>query len=204
LLQGDDAPPYWLNTSHPRIRLVHHSDYFVDRTVLPTFSSDAIHVNIHRVPGLGDIMINWCDDFFLGAPVYPEDWVRDGKPVIYLESGYVRGGQTEYERTKARKGNKWLGKVYHTKAVIEREFPDHAASGKRLNFVKHAPFPMSLKVLREMAERYQAEYNQTYRNRFRTYDTVDVPTLHNMYCQVRHTVDLLISSAAELLLIAVG
>ena len=85
ILQGEDRPPYWLNLSHPRVRVVNHHQYFLDKSVLPTFNSDAIHVNIHRVPGLGDHFINWCDDFFLGAPVEPTDWFRDGKPVVYFE-----------------------------------------------------------------------------------------------------------------------
>jgi hypothetical protein len=80
-----DKPPRWLNVSHPRVRIVRHADFFhnVDKGFLPTFNSDAIHVNIHRIPGLGDHFINWCDDFFLGAPVQPSDWFTpNGDPVV--------------------------------------------------------------------------------------------------------------------------
>jgi hypothetical protein len=186
ILQGDDKPPYWLNLSHPRVKVVNHPTYFLDPSVLPTFSSDAIHVNIHRVPPVQEspILINWCDDFFLGRPVSPEDWVRDGKPVIYFEGNTVRGARPEYDKVRSQGGNKWLAKIYQTRAVIEERFPDEARRIKK-NFVKHAPFPMSLQMLREMADVFKAEYNRTARSRFRTYDTVDVPTLHNYYCQVR-------------------
>ncbi len=72
--------------------------YFLDKSVLPTFNSDAIHVNIHRVPGLGEHFINWCDDFFLTAPVEPTDWFKDGKPVVrawtraVMRTGVIRVG----------------------------------------------------------------------------------------------------------------
>ncbi len=66
ILQGDDAPPNWLNLSHPRVRVVNHHQYFKDKSVLPTFNSDAIHVNIHRVPGVGERFINWCVPFRCG------------------------------------------------------------------------------------------------------------------------------------------
>lgn len=184
ILQGDDQPPYWLNLSHPRVKVVNHHTYFKDKSVLPTFSSDAIHVNIHRIPPVqdSDILINWCDDFFLGRPVEPEDWVRDGKPVIYFEPNPVREGKAGFERLKQQGGNKWLAKIFHTRAVIEERFPEKAPNVK-MHFVKHAPFPMSVEMLRQMSSVYEPEYTQTASFKFRTYDTVDVPTLHNYYCQ---------------------
>ncbi len=66
ILQGDDKPPNWLNLSHPRIRVVNSRSYFKDKTVLPTFNSDAIHANFHLVPGLQKNFIYWSDDIFLG------------------------------------------------------------------------------------------------------------------------------------------
>ena len=185
ILQGDDRPPNWLNLSHPRVRIVNHPSYFQDTSVLPTFNSDAIHVNIHRVPGLGERFINWCDDFFLGAPVEPSDWFRDGKPVVYFEKGVVHGGMPRYEELKAKRGNKWAAKIHHTKGLVEERFPDVAAlPDKVLHFVKHAPFPFSKLHLENMAAIWAEEYQTTARFKFRDYETVDVPTMHNMYCQV--------------------
>jgi hypothetical protein len=188
ILQGDDQPPNWLNLSHPRVRVVRHNTYFSDASdnVLPTFNSDAIHVNIHRVPGLNDAFINWCDDFFLGAPVEPSDWFRDGKPVVYFERGVVRGGTSTYEDIKHRRGNKWAAKIHRTKGLIEDRFPEEAAAPSAvLHFVKHAPFPFKTKLLQDMEKIWRAEYDTTMSFRFRDYETVDIPTMHNMYCQVR-------------------
>ena len=54
---GEEAPPYWLNVSHPRIRIVRHRTIFLNPDDLPTFNSDAIFANIHRVPGVGPFFI---------------------------------------------------------------------------------------------------------------------------------------------------
>jgi Stealth protein CR2, conserved region 2 len=93
ILLGDDAPPRWLNTTHPRVKIVRHSSYFKNPEALPTFNSDAIQMNMHRISGLGPVLINWCDDYFLGRPVRPSDWIRNGKTVVYQEPNTIRGGR---------------------------------------------------------------------------------------------------------------
>lgn len=91
---GDDAPPAWLNTSHPRIRIVRHKEIFNDRRALPTFNSDAIQMHMHRIPGLGPVIVNWCDDYFLGRDIVPQDWIRnDGATVVYQEPTPIFGGE---------------------------------------------------------------------------------------------------------------
>jgi hypothetical protein len=70
--------------------------------------------------------------------------------------------------------------------LAHRRFPERAADPRSvLHFVKHAPFPMSRPLLETMADTYAAAYAKTASFKFRDYDTVDIPTLHNMYCQVR-------------------
>lgn len=89
----------------------------------------------------------------------------------------------DFERLKASNGNKWEGKIYHTKALVEERFPE-AAKHVRFNFAKHAPHPMSLPLLRDMADVWPTEYNVTSYSRFRTYETVDITVLYQSYCQV--------------------
>ena len=66
--------PAWLNTSHPRIRLVRHEQIFANRSHLPTFSSPAIESHLHRIPGLSRRFIYFNDDFMLMRRVYPSDF----------------------------------------------------------------------------------------------------------------------------------
>ena len=43
--------PPWLNTSHPKLKLIRHSDYMKPE-YLPTFNINSIELNFHRIPEL--------------------------------------------------------------------------------------------------------------------------------------------------------
>ena len=65
--------PIWLNTNQPDISVIPHSKIFRDQKDLPTFQSNAIEVNLHRIPGLADNFIYFNDDMALIGPLCPED-----------------------------------------------------------------------------------------------------------------------------------
>jgi len=44
--------PTWLNLDHPKIKIIEHKDIFPDKNHLPTFSSPAIEINMHNIPGI--------------------------------------------------------------------------------------------------------------------------------------------------------
>lgn len=71
--------PEWLNTSHPKLNLVNHTDY-IPAEYLPTFSSHTIELNLHRIPGLAEHFVYFNDDTYLNDAVQPEDFFVDGKP----------------------------------------------------------------------------------------------------------------------------
>lgn len=66
--------PYWLDISHPRINVVTHAEIFPNPDHLPVFSSPAIEVHLHRIPGLSRRFVYFNDDVMLGAPVWPDDF----------------------------------------------------------------------------------------------------------------------------------
>lgn len=77
--------PYWLDLSHPRIRVVTHEEIFQNKSHLPTFSSPAIECHLHRIPGLSDKFLYLNDDTMFGAPVWPDDFYSAGKgQKVYL------------------------------------------------------------------------------------------------------------------------
>ena len=48
--------PEFLNLNNPKLNIVNHKD-FIPEEYLPTFSSHAIELNIHRIPGLSEKFI---------------------------------------------------------------------------------------------------------------------------------------------------
>ncbi len=71
--------PPWLNKNHPKINIVKHSDYIPEK-YLPTFSSHAIELNLHRIEGLSENFVYFNDDTFLTAPVKEDFFFRKGLP----------------------------------------------------------------------------------------------------------------------------
>ena len=76
--------PQWLNLEAPKLQIDCHED-FIPEQYLPTFSSHPIELNLHRIPGLAEQFVYFNDDFFLTAPVAPEDFFLDGLPRDSLE-----------------------------------------------------------------------------------------------------------------------
>jgi hypothetical protein len=66
--------PAWLDVSHPRVHVVSHADIFPNPAHLPVFSSPAIEVHLHRIPGLSNKWLYLNDDVMLGSDVWPEDF----------------------------------------------------------------------------------------------------------------------------------
>ena len=73
--------PEWLDESHPKLRLVDHREY-IPAEYLPTFNSNTIELNLHRIPDLSEHFVLFNDDMYLLRPMQPETFFRKGLPVI--------------------------------------------------------------------------------------------------------------------------
>lgn len=71
--------PKWLNINHPKLVCVDHRE-FMPKEYLPTFSSHAIEMNLHRIPGLSEHFVYFNDDTFLVNPVKKTDFFVNGLP----------------------------------------------------------------------------------------------------------------------------
>ena len=77
--------PKWLNTKHPKLKLINHTDY-IDSKYLPTFNSNVIELNLHKIKGLSEKFVLFNDDIFILKKVNKEDFFSKGLPVdTYVE-----------------------------------------------------------------------------------------------------------------------
>lgn len=104
--------PPWLNTSHPKIHLVNHSDY-IPVDALPTFNSNAIEIGVHKISGLSEHFVLFNDDMFLTAPIEPEYYFHRGIP---RETPGLTRPVTPVE------GNVFSHSLCNNRAVINRHF----------------------------------------------------------------------------------
>lgn len=77
----DNQWPEWLDYSNNRLVKVRHEDYIPSKW-LPTFSSNPILLNLHRIPDLSDQFILFNDDTLINKPVKPKDFFADKNSVM--------------------------------------------------------------------------------------------------------------------------
>lgn len=71
--------PPWLNVDNPKLKIVKHSD-FIPKEYLPTFNSNTILLNLHRIPGLSEHFIYFNDDMFVLKPCKSKVFFKKGLP----------------------------------------------------------------------------------------------------------------------------
>ncbi|AKP68433.1 hypothetical protein ABM34_07490 [Companilactobacillus ginsenosidimutans] len=86
----DEQVPHWLsNMNNEKIICLNHED-FIPKEYLPTFNSNVIELNLHRIEELSDRFVLFNDDMFINDFVQPTDFFKDGKPVdLYAESPII-------------------------------------------------------------------------------------------------------------------
>ena len=78
--------PKWLNINHPKLKLVNHKDYIPEK-YLPTFNSNVIEMNLHRINDLSEKFILFNDDIFVIDNIDKDFFFKDGLPTdIYCET----------------------------------------------------------------------------------------------------------------------
>jgi len=71
--------PEWLDVTNPKLVIVNHKD-FIPEQYLPTFNSNAIELNLHRIKGLSEQFVYFNDDMFIINKTKSEDFFKNGKP----------------------------------------------------------------------------------------------------------------------------
>ena len=71
--------PDWLNVDHPKLICIDHKD-FIPKDYLPTFSSHAIELNLHRIPDLSEHFVYFNDDTFIIRKTSKTDFFKNGLP----------------------------------------------------------------------------------------------------------------------------
>lgn len=188
--------PKWLNTSAPKLVILKHSDFFLDKSTLPVFNSDAIEMNLLGIDQLSEQFIYFNDDTLVLKPVSPERFFRDGKPVDYLIQDIPRGGflykkfrssdtyadivlnsvhplNSFYPKRNLQKSNKeyFYHRSYRPMDKI-RNFIFNCSSNYDWIKVNHSPQPILKSSMRECYELFPDVLKETSKSKFRRYSDV--------------------------------
>lgn len=103
--------PEWLNEAHPKLHLVNHEDY-IPQEYLPTFNSNTIELNFHRIEDLSEHFVLFNDDIFIIHPLSPSFYFRKGLPVLLTSLKYYRN--VGY--------NNWSRVVFNDYCIVNHSF----------------------------------------------------------------------------------
>lgn len=184
-------PPF-LNPDAPKLHIVRHEE-FIPTVYLPTFSSHAIEMNIHRIPDLAEHFVYFNDDTFLLRPFREDQFFRDGLPctdgterpieligqpgiwqhAAVNDLGIVNAHFPKREAV-TKHGAKYQDKRYRWKdnvrtLALEKLYPDYFTGFKNL----HAPAAYLKKTFEEIWEQEERVLDATSKDRFRTASNVN-------------------------------
>lgn len=73
--------PEWLNLNNEKLDIVRHED-IIDKEYLPTFNSNVIELNMHKIKGLEEHFVAFNDDMFICSKMEEKDFFsNEGLPM---------------------------------------------------------------------------------------------------------------------------
>lgn len=184
--------PSFLNLDAPKIHHVRHED-FMPRESLPTFSSHALEMNLHRIDDLAEHFIYFNDDMFLLRNVPETAFFNDGLPCTYggefplelagdlgiwqhavvNDLALVNGHFSKREQVKKYR-KKYIHSSYRWKdnvrtKVLEELFPDYFLGFKNI----HGPAAYLKSTFQELWEAETEILERTTMHKFRAADSVN-------------------------------
>ncbi len=156
ITSGPSQRPKWLKND-PKITLISHQEIFPNKEHLPTFNSQAIEANLHRIPNLSERFLYLNDDFFLGMPVTSEDFFsKSGKICIF------------FTRDKVATGAQVLGESAFDSAWKNSNalLNAHYKPEKRYQ-VAHAPYSLTKSLMQEVEARFSRVFQLVSSHKFR-------------------------------------
>ena len=174
--------PDWLNTECEKLNVVKHKD-FIPEEYLPTFNSNTIELNFHRIPDLAENFLLFNDDTFIISPVKPSDFYKNGLPRRYgihvpdrihrgdffyqsLNDIAVINDHFSMKRSVLTHLPKWFSPHYGLSCLntlIMLPFPAFYGFYKA-----HLPVPYQIRTYEQVWNAEPTILDQECRNRFRT------------------------------------
>jgi hypothetical protein len=152
----DNQRPEWLNTEHPKLTVVDHTE-IMPADALPVFNSSAIESCIYKIPGLSEHFLMGNDDTLFTAAVTPDIFFKeDGRPIVRLN---------RFNRFKwARRGN-YTKMLWHMQELVKQ------ACGKMIPYAPHHNFDAYRKSdFEHCVSLYPESWERTAHSRFRQND----------------------------------
>lgn len=172
--------PDWLNVNHPKLNLVEHRDY-IDSEFLPTFNSNVIELNLHKIESLTEKFVLFNDDTFVINKVKPEFFFKNNLPMDFATQNIQTGlgiSNTIINNlvilnksfTKKEVLKKYFFKFFNIKYGVNLLRSLAVLPWPRFSGFKdpHLPQPFLKSTFIEIWDKYPKELESTSNNKFRS------------------------------------
>ncbi len=144
--------PKWMNLNHPKLKIIKHKS-FIPVDFLPTYNSNVIVLNLHRIVDLSENFVLFNDDLFIMQPLEEKDFFEDDKPKDF----FIEENKTTYSE-------RYLQLKSNITKVLEKYFSK--CDYDYLNI--HLTQPFNKNIFVKLWKENESELNQSCLGKFRS------------------------------------
>lgn len=181
-LVTDNQKPEWLDENYDKVTIINHTE-IIDEKYLPTYNSNAIELNLHKIDKLSEEFIYFNDDFFLIDKTEAEDFFVNGIPkdtaassllvprknqqiynYIFNNLSIINDRFSKYDTIKASP-SKWINFKYGLeifKTILLLPWPGFSGF-----YDPHICASYNKKTFKEVWSKYEVELLETTKSKFR-------------------------------------
>lgn len=153
--------PEWLDTSHPKIKIITH-EQIMPQDAVPTFNSEAIESCLANIPNLSEYFLYANDDYFIGQSIKPDYFFdENGTPKLYV----AKQNWTEEQIQEMHFRNTITTSINLVNERFGEDFSHFS--------INHNIVPLRKSMFLACAKEFESEFNRTAHCRFRTPNTVE-------------------------------
>ncbi|WP_029321024.1 stealth family protein [Butyrivibrio sp. AE3004] len=183
--------PDWLNIDHEKLVIIKHKDYIPDK-YLPTYNSNVIELNLHRIEDLSENFILFNDDVFVISQTTEDMFYKNNLPcdmpqceilfnydltsvfehIVFNNLGIINKHFGE-QRRPLKAVLKWVSPIYGRKIMLSNL---NKLAFKRITGFKdqHLAIPHKKSVFQSIWELENENLDRVCMNRYRT--AMDIST----------------------------
>ena len=118
----DNQVPTWLNTKHPEIQIIDHTD-IIPAEFLPCFSSRIIEYFMYKIPDLSEQFLYANDDMFVNAHLMPSYFFDyHGHPMVRLQRLPFQRLETKFKNFFKIRTNNYRKSIENSIALIKQKY----------------------------------------------------------------------------------
>ena len=172
----DNQVPVWLDTSHPKVQIVDHTE-IMPPECLPCYNSVIIEHHLHKIPGLSEHFLYANDDMYFNKPVTPETFfAKDSLPIMRMNRRAFKKLILWYKtKVQGKQLSNYKQTIHNAALLVEKKY------GKYYNCKAHHNIDAYLKsTYAHTREVFDEEISATLCNHVRADDDIQ----RNIYSYV--------------------